>query len=782
MTYHFRMFFNNSRTPNLNESKPLDNDARERQMNCANCGYRNRRGVKFCENCGNPLSRTVKNDSIKSTRQTRSEASECPNCSFKNRTGVSFCENCGFAIGKQPISKLSTGKQICPECNTKNREEVLFCENCGSRLISDTKQKTRPVRWGYLMAFLALGALTFAAYSMGIFQNLGSVARSNEQPYSESSQGGEIPPKNEYSSSPDIFPIQSVQEAESRPPDLAANSPAQLFNQLSENSLVYRGGNNSAIYETDGFRYIYAENTWFAFDSRFESSETLFVLSIPVGEFQSVNGQYRFYSNGEDPAWVEEYFGNKSGVSRDGNEWVFNGLATLNEWLLEQSDEGALWSQDGGRFILLKTSDQDRLGSIAPARLARILNPGWGWTAIRVVAAAAGGATGGWVGGVAAVYVVSVVEKAWENDWAGGCGDATRSLIVPDSDLVTGILTMGVIDNFDTACGNHDSCYEDYYKTKEECDDAFYQELKDSCWEPTCKEFIASWYASAVRSNGDSFYEYEHASTGINGNIGIDPNQIEAGECAMITWSVNKFDPNLKVDVWLTGDLIMISGKQDPFSSSREVGENGSLEICPQTLGQFTVILSARSRSMELDIPYSLTITAPAGPPQVSVSQDTLCREGPGTSWNAIGDLQLGEVSEVVGLYDENYIVIENYGASGTCWLYTGYAQISGDTSGLPYWDTPEWEAWGEGTEEFEFMLWNSSSSDICDFYIASSSDNSWSSDLLPIAIGPGESYLFQIVDGHGSPYQIEIVTCDGFTFGDSGLDLGTYNDYEFFD
>jgi hypothetical protein len=54
-------------------------------MKCAHCGFNNREGVKFCENCGESVG--VKPEKF------------CPACGHKNRPGVKFCEECGAALG-----------------------------------------------------------------------------------------------------------------------------------------------------------------------------------------------------------------------------------------------------------------------------------------------------------------------------------------------------------------------------------------------------------------------------------------------------------------------------------------------------------------------------------------------------------------------------------------------------------------------------------------------------------------------------------------------------------
>jgi len=53
-------------------------------MKCKHCGFENRAGVKFCEECGQPL---------------KTQAGMlCPQCGFKNRAGVKFCEECGATL------------------------------------------------------------------------------------------------------------------------------------------------------------------------------------------------------------------------------------------------------------------------------------------------------------------------------------------------------------------------------------------------------------------------------------------------------------------------------------------------------------------------------------------------------------------------------------------------------------------------------------------------------------------------------------------------------------
>ncbi len=71
--------------------------------------------------------------------------------------------------------------------------------------------------------------------------------------------------------------------------------------------------------------------------------------------------------------------------------------------------------------------------------------------------------------------------------------------------------------------------------------------------------------------------------------------------------------------------------------------------------------------------------------PLVSVSVSTNCRSGPGTDFELMGDLQAGDVAEVVGKYPSmNYWIIKNPDKAGNCWLWGEYATVIGSTALLP--------------------------------------------------------------------------------------------------
>ena len=87
---------------------------------------------------------------------------------------------------------------------------------------------------------------------------------------------------------------------------------------------------------------------------------------------------------------------------------------------------------------------------------------------------------------------------------------------------------------------------------------------------------------------------------------------------------------------------------------------------------------------------FEPTLTATLGVPMVSVSTATFCRTGPGTEYDKVTTLEVGEEAEVVGKapYGGSWIIKNPHG-SGTCWLWDQYATVVGDTAALPVIDVP---------------------------------------------------------------------------------------------
>ncbi len=93
-------------------------------MQCNQCGFDNRAGVKFCEECGTELPKPA--------------GMTCENCGFENRPGVRFCEECAHEL-------IQLEKIICPHCRFENRPGIRFCEECGQPLEDiPTPRKLKP--------------------------------------------------------------------------------------------------------------------------------------------------------------------------------------------------------------------------------------------------------------------------------------------------------------------------------------------------------------------------------------------------------------------------------------------------------------------------------------------------------------------------------------------------------------------------------------------------------------------------------------------------------------
>lgn len=94
--------------------------------------------------------------------------------------------------------------------------------------------------------------------------------------------------------------------------------------------------------------------------------------------------------------------------------------------------------------------------------------------------------------------------------------------------------------------------------------------------------------------------------------------------------------------------------------------------------------------SPEIVMTATITLTPTPETPMVSVSMDTNCRKGPGTVYDYIGALLVGETAEVVGASrDGEYWIIKNPDRAGECWLWGRYATVTGPTEALPKYTPP---------------------------------------------------------------------------------------------
>ncbi len=85
------------------------------------------------------------------------------------------------------------------------------------------------------------------------------------------------------------------------------------------------------------------------------------------------------------------------------------------------------------------------------------------------------------------------------------------------------------------------------------------------------------------------------------------------------------------------------------------------------------------------------TFTIVATAPQIVVTANTNCREGPGEAYEHVGVLRAGESAQVVGRSaDAQYWIIPNpKQPDQLCWLSSKYATVTGVTGLLPVFTAP---------------------------------------------------------------------------------------------
>lgn len=116
-----------------------------------------------------------------------------------------------------------------------------------------------------------------------------------------------------------------------------------------------------------------------------------------------------------------------------------------------------------------------------------------------------------------------------------------------------------------------------------------------------------------------------------------------------------------------------------------------------------TLILSSTPLTLSTS---TATAIATVGGVQIQVSVATNCRAGPGTAYQRVGALQVGQISEVVGRNAAGtYWIIRNPARpSETCWLWGQYATLSGDTNLLAVFTPPAPPATATPAADFDIF------------------------------------------------------------------------------
>ena len=74
--------------------------------------------------------RTLGNSVVAAT----SEGETCPQCGYENEAGLKFCIQCGTPLSDAPRAE----EVMCPKCQARMPYGVAFCRECGYRFMKET--------------------------------------------------------------------------------------------------------------------------------------------------------------------------------------------------------------------------------------------------------------------------------------------------------------------------------------------------------------------------------------------------------------------------------------------------------------------------------------------------------------------------------------------------------------------------------------------------------------------------------------------------------------------
>ena len=135
--------------------------------------------------------------------------------------------------------------------------------------------------------------------------------------------------------------------------------------------------------------------------------------------------------------------------------------------------------------------------------------------------------------------------------------------------------------------------------------------------------------------------------------------------------------------------MIALTACNLPSGQSMEVSDL-ALTITAQALLLETGTPTLIQATSTPQFTATLGFTSTPAVPTVTVSQNTNCRTGPGTQYDLVGGLLVGQSAEVVGKNSaSNYWIIKTPGGSGTCWLWGQYATVSGNVAALQEYTIP---------------------------------------------------------------------------------------------
>ena len=150
----------------------------------------------------------------------------------------------------------------------------------------------------------------------------------------------------------------------------------------------------------------------------------------------------------------------------------------------------------------------------------------------------------------------------------------------------------------------------------------------------------------------------------------------------------------------LVGGPVVGSGSvQDPTAAietraaelvaSTAEGQTAIAQAVAATLAAMVTNTPELTTTPSLTYTPSFTLTPEL--PLISISVQTNCRSGPGTVYDVLGIMNVGETAQVVGrnAVTDNWIIRLPSNPAVTCWLWGKYATVLGNTAELPNIDPP---------------------------------------------------------------------------------------------
>ena len=123
--------------------------------------------------------------------------------------------------------------------------------------------------------------------------------------------------------------------------------------------------------------------------------------------------------------------------------------------------------------------------------------------------------------------------------------------------------------------------------------------------------------------------------------------------------------------------------------ASKEAAQTALANAVQSTLAAMQTSTPEFTLTPSLTLTPTLTFTQQV--PTLSVSAQTNCRSGPGTDYDLLGIMYVGQTADVVGrsVYGDTWIIKLPSNPAITCWLWGQYATVAGNTAGLPVVNPP---------------------------------------------------------------------------------------------